>query len=383
MHLSFLKTFLAIFVLMFVFSCGDDEEKTVFTIIVDSNGGTNFAPINVKLGGTIPQNKLYPPPIIDDGGVFEYWCSDEELYDEYDFNTPVTNDMILYAKWFYVIYTVSFEMNGADAIPNIEIKEGHSVGKIEKPEYKGNTFVNWYEDPEFTKPFNPLGKVTNDITLYARWVKKSPSDWFTIDDNGMLLSCTPPEGTTVINMPDEVKIIPSQFVIQNNLRLIKEFILPDSLEEIRLEAFRDAGITSVTIPPKVKVLEALSFNNCKQLSSITFTENSQLEKLETHPENQAVISSESLIEISFPPSLQYIGKYVLKDNPNLETVTFERDKSPVIFYDVAPSGVWLFGPGKWPTIRVPEVVKKSFLSEMRKVMKDFEYNNMSKNTVGY
>lgn len=379
---------------MTIVTCTDSKEDTFHTVIIVSNGGTNFAPIQVKSGDLIPKNKLYPDPIINDGGAFIGWCSDSALENEFDFNTPVTSDMYLYAKWFYVTHKVSFVMNGAENIPDITVRDGQRA-ELGKPTYEGYSFVGWYEDSELTKLFNRNTPITKDMTLYARWVTASPESWFTVDENGVLTSCTPPEGTEVVVIPEGVKTIPAWFVLANGLnepgkpgfpsgKNIAEFILPESLEVIGEGAFKFAAIKSITIPPNVKELESVSFQGCDQLKSFTFAPGSILERLKSTPGNDPVISSTVLESISFPPSLRYVGKYTLAGCTALKSVIFERSESPVIFYDYLPGGgVWLFG-GYFPSqISVPNEIKEAFLAEMRKVMQDYEYGNMSNITIGY
>lgn len=387
--------FICITLLSFtIASCSDDKEGSEYTVTIVSNGGTNYAPIRVKQGERIPENKLYPAPLINDGGTFICWCSDEALENEYDFNSPVTGDIFLYAKWFYKTHTVSFVMNGAAGIADMEVIEGRKI-EVDKPVYDGHTFVSWYEDAEFSKLFSLNTAITTDITLYARWLEPSPSGWFSIDANGVLTSCSPPDGTKVVVIPEGVKTIPAWFILANGLnepgkpgfdsgKNIAEFILPESLEAIGEGAFKFAGITSIIIPPNVKELESVSFQGCDQLKNFSFAPGSTLERVKSVPNNEPVISSASLESISFPPSLQYVGKYTMSGCTALKSITFERSESPVIFYDYLPGGgVWLFG-GYFPAqIAVPNEIKEAFLAEMRNVMQDYEYEKMSEITAGY
>lgn len=380
--------------LLFTSSCEKEEESPIYTIIVESNGGTNFAPIRVLEGDTIPSFKLYPSPIISDGGTFVGWYSDKELENEYDFATPVNKDMVLYAKWFYVTHTVSFVMNGAPEKEEQQIREG-TQADIENPEYEGHIFTGWYEDAELTKLYDPNMAISEDLILYARWMEPSPASWFSIDADGVLIGCNPPEGIDVVVIPEGTKVIPAWFVLANGLnepdvpgfptgKNISEFILPESLEVIGMGAFKHAAIKAINIPPKVKVLEPTSFMECNQLTSFTFSKGSQLEEIKSDSGNSPVISSSSLESISFPPSLQYVGKYTLAGCSAMKTITFERSESPVIFNDYLPGGgVWLWG-GHFPSkIRVPNSVKEAFITEMRKVMQDYEFDNMSTIVEGY
>lgn len=379
--------------LTLLWSCKKVETTEEHTVTFISNGGTNIAPAHVKHGALLSKDFVFPDPIVSDGGSFIGWYSDAQLQTLYDFNQPILSDLILYANWFYNTYTIAFEMNGAPPIPPKEVREGY-LPDLETPVYENHIFINWYTDASFTTLFDPNKPVTKDFTVYARWLESSPSEWFVVD-NGVLVQCTPPDGTELVVIPEGVKTIPDWFVLANGLnepgkpgfptgKNIKEFILPESLETIGTGAFKFAGITQIQIPSKVKQLVPVTFEGCDQLTSFTFAENSQLERLVSNEGNEAVIGASKLQEISFPPSLQFVGKYTLANSQALKTVTFERSESPVIFDTYLPGGgVWLFG-GYFPNkIRMPNQVMESFKSEMRKVMQDYEYDNMSAIIEGY
>ncbi len=69
-------------------------EKT-FTVTFDSNGGSAVASQTVKEG----EKAAKPANPTRDGYTFEGWFADEALKTAYDFNTPVTSDITLYADW--------------------------------------------------------------------------------------------------------------------------------------------------------------------------------------------------------------------------------------------------------------------------------------------
>lgn len=374
-------------------SCDKMDASGFHTVTFYSNGGTNIAPAQVRHGERLPKDRVYPDPIVSDGGRFLGWYANTELQEPYDFDQPVVADISLYAKWFYNTFTINFVLNGAPDIPAMEVREGH-LAELDPPTYPEHVFVNWYLDEAFTELFDPTVPVTADLTLYARWVAPSPSSWFVID-NGTLIQCMPPDGTDVVVIPEGVTTIPDWFVLANGLnepgkpgfptgKNIREFILPASLETIGTGAFKFAAITTIQIPPGVRELLPVTFEGCDQLTSFTFAAGSELERLVDNASNEAVITAPLLTEITFPPSLQYVGKYTLAGCQALETVTFERTESPVIFDGFLPGGgVWLFG-GHFPSkIRVPNDVKDDFISEMRKVMQDYEFDNMSAIVEGY
>ncbi len=66
-----------------------------YVVNFDSNGGTPVADAHVKNGGTA----AWPEDPTREGFHFKGWYTDKESTEAYDFTTPVTSDITLYAKW--------------------------------------------------------------------------------------------------------------------------------------------------------------------------------------------------------------------------------------------------------------------------------------------
>lgn len=67
-----------------------------FTVTYGSNGGSAVTPETVGYGGTATE----PDDPTLDGNTFAGWYTDNETFQEaYDFATPVTANITLYAKW--------------------------------------------------------------------------------------------------------------------------------------------------------------------------------------------------------------------------------------------------------------------------------------------
>ena len=80
-------------------ACGveytDPEPSPVFTVTFDTNGGSQLEAQEVTLGDCAER----PADPVRKGYAFEGWFADEQLTAVYDFSTPVTGDITLYAKW--------------------------------------------------------------------------------------------------------------------------------------------------------------------------------------------------------------------------------------------------------------------------------------------
>ncbi len=98
---------------------------------------------------------------VKEGLTFIGWYNGDK---EYDFNTPVTANLTLTAKYEVTKYTVSF----SDGIESQSVEHGKTVIKPADPVKEGYTFVGWYngdEEYDFNTP------VTANLTLTAKFEK--------------------------------------------------------------------------------------------------------------------------------------------------------------------------------------------------------------------
>lgn len=367
-------------------SCSKDEAGKLHTVTIVSNGGTNYAPIQVPAGERIPLNKLSPDPITIDGGDFMYWCSDELLEKQFDFDTTVSGDMTLYAKWFYVEYTITFEMNGAPGLDPLVIRSGKHIEYF-RPEWSGKVFGGWFTDAECARSFDfNTTQISADTTLYAKWHEPSPADWFTITD-GVLTNCAVPEGTQTVVIPEGVTQIGAWFVLANsgNLLQVTEFVLPQSLTDISEGAFKSAAIRRMSIPPHVKTLTSFTFQDCQNLSSFMFQPGSEFENITVNDGLEPVFQAPLLTTLVLPESLTDIDGYCIAPTcTSLQSVTFLRSESAPTFHIRGGGSLWLFG-GYYPaTIYIPNGSKSIYASAIRLgCANDYDYEQMSKILVGF
>lgn len=131
---------------------------------------------------TISENNKVSMPsnIQKEGNTLAGWYLDEAYQNEYDFNTPVTSDLTLYAKWVVSEYKVTF--NGT-TLSDVEVKHGERIEKPSNPTKAGYTFVGWYSDNACTTVFDFENTIiTKDTTIYALFKKINDSS--DIDDKG-------------------------------------------------------------------------------------------------------------------------------------------------------------------------------------------------------
>ena len=68
-------------------------------------------------------------------------------------------------------YTVIFNTNGGSTIQSQTIKSGKTISYVE-PTKSGYIFSGWYTDSNLKNEFNTLTKITDNLTLYAKWTEE-------------------------------------------------------------------------------------------------------------------------------------------------------------------------------------------------------------------
>ena len=106
------------------------------------------------------------------GHTFAFWYlgDDEENATAYDFDTPVTENITLTAKWNINKYTVTFNSYGGTPVPPAqEVEYGLTATEpATAPTKTGYTFDGWYLGDE---KYDFSDAVEQNITLYANWKK--------------------------------------------------------------------------------------------------------------------------------------------------------------------------------------------------------------------
>lgn len=154
---------------MFSFDDQIDEDITltakweilVYIVNFDSNGGSKISSkvVDYKTKAKVPTEPTR------EGYKFLGWYLDDK---KYDFNTIVTKDMTLVAKWETISYTVKFDTNGGSSVDNQKVNYNTNAIKPTNPTKEGYKFIEWTLDGK-TYDFN--NKVNKDITLVAKWEK--------------------------------------------------------------------------------------------------------------------------------------------------------------------------------------------------------------------
>lgn len=172
----------------------NEDEGTIYTVVFDSNGGSNIGTQKVKEN----ERALVPSVPYKNGYKFAGWQLNGYMY---DFNSKVTDDIILKALWQKIessnnntfqetkvyYYTVYLKIYEDFTTIYKTIEQGQLVPKPSDPMKIGYEFVEWQLNGQKYNFDTPL---TSDITLTAVYKKVEKTYVITFDGNGGEVSFT-------------------------------------------------------------------------------------------------------------------------------------------------------------------------------------------------
>lgn len=142
-----------------------EKAPTLFTVAFNTGGASNIPSQKVKEGDKAAR----PTDPKRTGYTFTGWQLNGK---DYDWNTPITTDIILTATWQKnetpkpVFYTVKFDTGNGSKIDLQTIQQGGKVKKPADPTLNGYKFVGWQLDG---KDYDFNTAVSKDMTLTAVW----------------------------------------------------------------------------------------------------------------------------------------------------------------------------------------------------------------------
>ena len=145
-----------------------DKYLSKVTVSFDTDGGSNIS--SVEVGYETKVNIPNDPK--KDHYSFIGWYTDEDCTTEFKFDTPITSDTTLYAKWKLNEFNVSFNANGGNVSQTAkEVIYGEAYGTLPTPSRTGYSFNGWYTAVTGGTKIaaDTTVSVASDHTLYAQW----------------------------------------------------------------------------------------------------------------------------------------------------------------------------------------------------------------------
>ena len=145
-----------------------------YTVQFVSDHGS-FADQTIEHGGTIKTDELTIP--IVEGYTFGGWYADKTYNTTFDFNTSITSNTTVYAKWTAKDYEVSFVTEHGKAPASQNVKFNNPATYPGELTAEGYTFIGWYTDDSRTIEFDFNTHITGDTKVYAKWEKNAPNTY--------------------------------------------------------------------------------------------------------------------------------------------------------------------------------------------------------------
>lgn len=181
-----------------------------YTVQFVSDYGS-FADQTVEHGKPIDTGKLTIPDV--DGYTFGGWYADKAHETKFDFNTQITSDTKVYAKWTANDYEVRFITEHGDAPASQNVKYNGTADDPGKLTEDGYTFIGWYADEAHKTKFDFSTPITGDTKVYAKWEKNAPvlPDTYALNVSGAFVyvdgvDVTAPAGDTSLKLEKDASV---------------------------------------------------------------------------------------------------------------------------------------------------------------------------------
>ena len=142
-----------------------------YEVSFDMNGHGEDQKPNAQI---VEKDQKAEAPTINDitGYKFGGWYIEPACTTAYDFNTPITADITLYAKWTATCITITWNPNySATSTTSTYTYDGATI-ELPIPVRTGYTFVGWFTEPSGGTQIIEVGttnKPTSDVEYFAHW----------------------------------------------------------------------------------------------------------------------------------------------------------------------------------------------------------------------
>lgn len=153
-----------------------------YTVTFQSEGGSEVAS---QIRANTPADQPADPT--KEGYTFIGWYNGES---EWNFETPVTADLTLTAKWQINRYTITFDTAGGSEVPSITQDYGTAITPPAAPTRTGYTFAGWDKTIPSTMP-------AGNMTITAQWQANQYTITFKPENGGQDIVIKQDYGTAI------------------------------------------------------------------------------------------------------------------------------------------------------------------------------------------
>lgn len=238
--------------------------------------------------------------------------------------TNLTADLKIYASFEYDIkYTdvkIVFDNGEGSSTDTIEVLYNTTVTMPAAPTRAGYIFDGWYTEPEYKNIFNWTQtkriSLTKNYTLYAKWLEDKNSEKCAYYDFTM---STDRYGYDYYSIKFNASEVPDDGNI----------LLPYGKNNVPVKSintcFTNKDIITVIIPAHFDKGTYYAFNNCRNLTSVTFEEGSTL----TYIDNYAFANCVSLTSVNLPDGIEYINESAFLNCSSLQSINMPSSLSRI------------------------------------------------------
>ncbi|MFA5482009.1 MAG: InlB B-repeat-containing protein [Bacilli bacterium] len=139
------------------------ENLTLYARFIKNSFDVVFANTSLEIQQVDSGSKLLKPEDPEkEGYTFDNWYIDSEFNTLYDFDSLVTEDLTIYARFSVKVYTVVFADTDID---DVLVEHNQKVARPEDPVKEGYIFSGWRESLSPYNFYNFDSLVVSDITL--------------------------------------------------------------------------------------------------------------------------------------------------------------------------------------------------------------------------
>lgn len=178
-----------------------------YTVQFVSDHGS-FADQTIEHGKPIETDKLTIPKV--EGYTFDGWYTDNKYTTEFDFNTPITSNTTVYAKWTAKDYEVRFITEHGKTPTSQNVPYNKTATNPGELTAEGYTFDDWYTDDTYSTKFDFNTPITGDTKVYAKWEKNAPNT-YALNVSGAFVyvdgvDVTAPAGDTTLQLEKDASV---------------------------------------------------------------------------------------------------------------------------------------------------------------------------------